>query len=91
MNTTVIAQQADLESRIETERKRADAAERKLRHAEIQIEYARALVREMDANRDSLGDACRICGERIWSGPNGSKRPHHSEGCAVQKFLNGEE
>lgn len=91
MNTTMIEQHADQEARLEAERKRADAAERKLRNAELKIEYARALIREMDANRDSLGDACRVCGERIWSGPNGVKRPHHSEGCAVRKFLNNEE
>lgn len=43
----------------------------------------RRLVKDMDNNRDALGDACRCCNERLWVGPNGDRRPHHLPKCRV--------
>lgn len=88
MNTQTVSQRVELESQIEHHRKRADQAERDAARLQSKLDRVTALVAEMDRNRDGLGDSCRICGERIWAGPNGERRPHHTQQCPVARTIN---
>lgn len=48
------------------------------------------LILRMDANRDSLGDSCRLCGTRVWVGPNGVRIPGHTPTCPVGRLRDKE-
>lgn len=66
----------------------ADLSRRLAKESE-QVKVAWSLIGAMDANRETLGDACRVCRERIWSGPNGERRPHHTPDCPVRAVAEG--
>lgn len=83
-----------IESQLADARDRLKAAQAELHKREgrivaltRQVADLTGLVRQMDRNRDTLGDACRVCGERLWTGPGGARTPNHAGGCAVAAAL----
>lgn len=87
-----IARNAELERRINELEAKVRAMRTDNTRMSDRVKTLIEIIRVMDENRTDLGDACRICGERVWSGPGGLRHPHlrhphHDKTCPVYRVI----
>lgn len=78
---------ADMAARIADLERQVAAEDGKKRGTAQILARMKKLVAQMDANRDSLGDACRICGRRQCRGVNDRLERNHAPDCPVAEVV----